>query len=397
MNDLLVALIFWISAGFVFYVFVGYPLLIAVLAKLFGRPPKVDESRVPRSVSVVISAFNEERTLDRRLSEFERLIAESGLQGEVIVVSDGSTDRTVSIAREQERRCGVVRTIELDRNQGKAVALSTGCAAAKHEVIVFADARQTWAADALTRLLAPLSDPTVGAVSGDLVIESSSGVMAGVGLYWRYEKWLRANEGRLHSTVGATGAISCVRRELFRPIPPGTILDDVWWPLGVVMQGKRVVHTPGANAFDRLPEKTKDEFRRKVRTLAGNFQIVATNPATLLPWRNPIWIQFLSHKLGRLAAPWALIALFASGLILSLVGSKARWFYEAATLGQAVLYAFGLLGVAGLSKNKLASVASSFLVLNSAAWISFWVWISGRAGKSWGKVSYRSAPRSAAS
>jgi len=193
------------------------------------------------------------------------------------VVSDGSTDGTAASARQVARAVGVgqtfvsaafsgrqeclpharanVRVLELPSNVGKAAALSAGCTAAVHDILVFADARQTWAADALPLLLENFADPSVGAVSGDLVVQSAPGVMAGVGLYWQYEKELRKLESQVHSTVGVTGAISAVRRRLFRAIPPGTLLDDVYWPLQVAMQGLRVVHDGRAHAYDRLPAR----------------------------------------------------------------------------------------------------------------------------------------------
>src|SRR5207248_2251639 len=133
------------------------------------------------------------------------------------------------------------------------------------------------------------ADPEVGAVSGDLTL-TSAGVLGGVGLYWRFEKWLRKKESRLWAQVGVSGSISAVRRKLFRPIPRGTILDDVYWPMQVVLQGYRVVHDSEACAFDRLPPRPGDEFRRKVRTLAGNIQLLTLLPALLLPWRNPVWV-----------------------------------------------------------------------------------------------------------
>ena len=146
-----------------------------------------------------------------------------------------------------------MRIIELSENEGKAQALSRGCAAAQGEILVFADARQRWAADALQRLLENFDRPGVGAVSGDLVIEAPPGVLAGVGLYWRYEKWLRRNEGRVHSTVGVSGSICAVRRQLFQADSPRVLLDDLYWPLEVVMQGRRVVYDGRALAYDRLP------------------------------------------------------------------------------------------------------------------------------------------------
>jgi hypothetical protein len=171
---------------------------------------------------------------------------------------------------------------------------------------------------------------------------------------------------------------------LFREIPGRTILDDVYWPMRVVMQGFRVVHDGRAQAFDRLPEKPRDEFRRKVRTLSGNFQLVCRLPALLVPWRNPLWIQFASHKLLRLAVPWMLIALFAVSVVRT--GAFCRLALAAQILGY-------VLAIAGLDRriaprSRLASAAASFVVLNAAAWVAFWVWASGRAGMSWRKVIY---------
>jgi cellulose synthase/poly-beta-1,6-N-acetylglucosamine synthase-like glycosyltransferase len=270
-------------------------------------------------------------------------------------------------------------------NSGKAAALSTGCQAARHEILVFADARQVWAADALPQLLRPFSDPRIGAVSGDLAIESSPGVLAGVGLYWRYEKWLRRSESRFHSTVGVTGAICAVRRNLFRTIPVGTLLDDVYWPLQVNLQGFRVVHESRARAFDRFPENVASEFHRKVRTLTGNFQLLTLLPTVLLPWRNPVWLQFLSHKFFRLLVPWALLILVS--LNLALTGPL----YQATFWLQVLFYTTAVIGLnqAIAKRFRTLSAASSFVVLNAAAWAAFWNWLSGRATRSWSKVTYQ--------
>src|SRR5262249_5247255 len=148
------------------------------------------------------------------LGELTRLMQAAGVQGEIIVISDASTDRSAAIAAQHPG----VRVIEMPAKQGKAAALNAGAAIAQHELLVFAGARQRWAEDALTRLLENFADPAIGAVSGDLVLESAPGVLAGVGLYWRFEKWLRKTESKLGSQVGVTGAISAVRRPLFRDI-----------------------------------------------------------------------------------------------------------------------------------------------------------------------------------
>ncbi len=373
--------LFWAGAALVLYTYAGYPLLIWAIVRLL-RPAPPRHAPFAGSLSIIVAARNEAARITGRLKELTELLEASGWTGEIIVVSDNSSDDTAELARSFGDRG--VRVIELPEHVGKAAALSEACALAEHDILVFADARQRWARDALEKLLRNFADPRVGAVSGELVVESGSGVVAGVGLYWRYEKNLRYLEGRLYSTVGATGAISAVRRDLFRPIPPGTILDDVYWPLQVVMQGHRVIHEREARAFDRLPPRPRDEFRRKVRTLSGNFQLVARAPAVVLPWRNPIWFQFISHKLMRLVVPWALLTMLISSALSDQLPYRQLFFAQVAG------YVLGLLGlcVTRNVRGRMTVLASSFVVLNVAAWLAFWVFISGRASRSWRKVDY---------
>jgi len=373
---------FWVCFALATYTYIFYPILL-VLANCLVRHERAI-GPVQTSVSFLLPVHNEAQNLERRLDELSRMIEVSGLRGEIIVISDASTDRTVEIARQFAQRG--VRVIEMAPKQGKAAALNAGAAAASSGLLIFADARQRWADDALLRLVENFADPAIGAVSGDLMLERSPGVLAGVGLYWRFEKWLRRQESRLGSQVGVTGAISAVRRSLFRAIPPGTLLDDVYWPMYVVLQGYRVVHDERAKAFDRLPEDPRDEFRRKVRTLAGNFQLLTRLPAAaLFPWANRVWCQWISHKLLRLTVPWALLGLFVSCFFL-----KSEW-YQIFFWVQTAAYALGVLGlIPPLGRNiKLLGAAASFLVLNAAAWLAFWVWITGRAGHSWHKAQYQ--------
>jgi cellulose synthase/poly-beta-1,6-N-acetylglucosamine synthase-like glycosyltransferase len=365
----------------VLYPYVLYPVVLALLVRLRPRPI-AKRKGWKESVSIVLSAYNEEASIGRRILKLQDLLHLSEMQGEIIVVSDGSTDRTAEIARLQG--AGEVRVLDFASNCGKAAALSAGCEVARNDILVFADTRQSWDSDSLRFLVENFSDPMVGAVSGDLLLESNSGVTAGVSLYWRYEKWVRRQESKVHSTVGVTGAISAVRRKLFRPIPPGTILDDVYWPLIVAMQGFRVIHDDRARAYDRLPEKSRDEFRRKVRTLSGNFQLCALLPAALLPWRNPLWFQFISHKVFRLLVPWALMGFLASALVL-------RGPLYSLLLGcQVAFYALALLSgwEGAVLGRRVATAAGAFVLLNVAAWVAFWVWLSGKAVHSWHKVNY---------
>jgi cellulose synthase/poly-beta-1,6-N-acetylglucosamine synthase-like glycosyltransferase len=307
----LIEAVFWTSLLAAGYVYVGYPLVLAVWSRLAPRP--VRRSGWEPAVSVVIVVHNERDTIERKIDNC--LCLDYPREKVQVVVSlDGPTDGTDVLVRQRELPIDVVAS---SRHQGKAAALNRAVAAATGDIVVFCDARQRVDTGALRELVANFADPTVGAVTGELVLVADDGAEAadGVGLYWRYEKALRAMESRIHSTVGATGALYAIRRQLFVPLPEETILDDVMVPLRVVLGGRRIVWEPRAKAYDRVcpPEL---EFQRKVRTLAGNFQLVALMPQVLRPWRNPIFVQFLSHKVGRLLVPYCLVLLFASNLLL---------------------------------------------------------------------------------
>jgi poly-beta-1,6-N-acetyl-D-glucosamine synthase len=376
--------IVWVGLIIVLYAYVMYPIAVWLLSRLRRQSPRASAAPpAAPAFSVVLAVQDEGSRITSRLDEIGALIATTGSPAEIIVVANGCRDDTAALARAHPSP--LVRVIELTERAGKAHALTCGCESAKGDLLVFADARQRWAADCLQRLLENFASPEVGAVSGELVIEAASGVLAGVGLYWRYEKWLRRSEGRLHSTVGVSGSICAVRRALFSPIPRGVLLDDVYWPLRVVMQGRRVVHDERALAYDRLPDRPADEFRRKVRTLSGNFQLAAMLPQALLPWCNPIWVQFISHKLLRLLIPWLLLAVFfASGLLLDTP------LYRMIFLAQLLFYALAASALAGGpgSAWRLGKVAASFVVVNAAAWLAFWVWIFGRSDVAWKRVAY---------
>lgn len=336
------AIWFWASILFALYVYAGYPLLLAIWAALVSRP--VARRFTPGSaptISVVIAARNESDRLGDRIANL--LEAEYPIPVEIIVVSDGSTDRTASVVASFGDR---VRFIERSR-AGKPRALNAGVEAAHGDVIVFADARQRFARNALVALAANFADPAVGAVTGELVLDCEAGSVAadsevaeGVGLYWQYEKWLRRQESRIWSTLGATGAIYAIRRSLWRPLPPETLLDDVLIPMRIVLNGQRVVFDDQARAFDRVSASGAEESRRKTRTLAGNYQILALEPRLVIPFVNPVWLQYVSHKVGRLIVPWCLAAAFITNIPLAF----QSWPYRLALLVQLGFYGLALVG-----------------------------------------------------
>ena len=332
--------LFWTAAIFVAYVYVGYPALLGVWSAVAARRAR---PAVPRAgttlpgVSVIIAARNEAHRLPARIENL--LAADYPVTLEIIVASDGSTDQT-SEALAPYRDAVTLLTLPPG---GKAAALNAAVARATRPILVFADARQRFAPDAIRRLAAHFDDAHTGAVSGGLVIDcdgQGSTIGEGVGVYWKYESWLRRREAVVGSTLGVTGAIYAMRRDLWQPLPPDTILDDVLGPMRIVLRGFRVRIEPAALAFDNAAGDAATELRRKIRTLAGNFQLLAAEPRLLLPVVNPVWLQFMSHKVGRLLVPYALLAFCAASLVLA----TRSWFYAAVVGGEAV---FALLAIYG--------------------------------------------------
>jgi len=343
--------LFWVSAFVIGYVYAGYPLLLALWSALPWLPPSGGRSAASRlpsgshgidrrwpALSIIVAARNEAARLPARVANLLN-IPYPGPR-EVIVVSDGSTDGSVECLAAFEG----VRVLDLPAG-GKPLALNAGVAAATGEILVFADARQQFCEDALVALAAPFEDETVGGVTGELILdcETSDGgstIGEGVGLYWTYEKWLRRKESAVWSTLGATGAIYALRRTVWQPLPAGTLLDDVLAPMRAVLSGYRIVFEERARAFDRASPDARVEARRKTRTLAGNYQILAQEPRLLLPIVNPVWLQYGSHKIGRLLVPWALIGVFLASAALA----PANVWFAAALIAQVAFYALALLG-----------------------------------------------------
>ena len=341
--------LFWASILFIAYVYVGYPVLLALWSRAAGRAPRPAATAGVRypTLSIVVAARNEASRLRPRIENLLELTYPHPV--EIIVVSDGSTDGTRDAVRTFGDR---VRLLEVPRG-GKPRALNAGVAASRGEVVVFADARQRFATDALLALASNFAHPEVGAVTGELMLDCElqdvpeSTVADGVGLYWKYEKWMRRHESLVWSTLGATGAIYAMRRELWRPLPPDTLLDDVLAPMRVVLGGKRVVFDERARAFDRVADAAS-ESRRKTRTLAGNYQILALEPRLLIPIVNPVWLQYVSHKLGRLVVPWALVISLISNAVLA----PRRWPYALALLVQLCFYGLAIFGGLMESRNR---------------------------------------------
>jgi biofilm PGA synthesis N-glycosyltransferase PgaC len=362
-------LLFWISLGLIAYANFGYPIFLWLLARI--RPRPVARAAIYPSVSIIIAAHNEEKNLPAKLQNIRQLRYPAG-RLQVVIASDGSSDRTAEMLRTHS---DVLVPVILDEPQGKANALNEAVRRAEGEILLFLDMRQVVDPDAVTHLVSCLADPDVGAVSGELVLETNEREPQplSLGVYWKIEKAVRKLESETGSVVGATGAIYAIRREYYAEIPKGTILDDVFVPMHVARMGKRVVFEPLAIARDRVFSQKGKEFKRKVRTLTGNYQLFRLAP-WMLTGANPLLFRLISHKLLRLVVPVLMILMLVtsaapSGEFWRVVLWLQLWFYALAALCGAFPQ---------LKRFKLAALANTYVVLNLAAIAAFYNFIRGK-------------------
>lgn len=302
--------VFFLAATWVIlYVVLVYPLMLAWYARRRGRP--VRKMPLSPSISIIVAVYNGEAFLAEKLKSILALQYPRD-RTEVIVVSDGSTDQTVRIA-ESFAPDGVT-LIQLPRG-GKPAALNAAIRAARGEILVLTDVRQILAPDSVALLMESFADASVGVVSGELIVrKGGSEQESSIGLYWKLEVWIRNQLSAIDSMFGASGSLYAIRRDLAVPIPVDLLLDDVYLPLAAFFRGYRLVMDSRARAYDD-PTALDTEFQRKVRTLAGNYQILLAYPA-LLGRANRMWVHFMSYKLGRLLLPWSLITVAISSVYL---------------------------------------------------------------------------------
>jgi cellulose synthase/poly-beta-1,6-N-acetylglucosamine synthase-like glycosyltransferase len=365
-------ILFLVGAGFAFYIVAGYPLLLALLAR--WRPKPIRKQFTEKTVTVLLAVYNGEQWMRAKLQSILRLDYPRRRM-QILAISDGSTDQTDSIVTEFR-----AQGVELLRvpHGGKAAALNAGMARATGEILFFTDVRQPLEPDALRHLVACLGDPAVGGASGHIVfMQGDGGREADVGLYWRFEKWLRDKLTEVDSLLVATGCIYALRRELARPLPADALIDDAYLPLAAVFGGYRFVFERRAIAYD-YPTRLNVEFERKVRTLAGLFQVVQSYPR-LLNIFTGVGFHFFSYKLGRLVLPYALLLAALSAFWL-----PYPW-AEVTIGGQALLY--GLAAVdhwvpAGSALRKLSAACRTFVVMVAAAFCAGSI-LFVPAGKLW--------------
>lgn len=377
-------IVLWLSCAGILYTYAVYPFLIWMLA--LCRPQRCRIASVSPSVSVVMAVHNGASLLPKKIEHLLRL--DYPHVKEIIVVSDGSTDDTAGLLSDYDNP--ILKSIILQEHLGKAVAVNAGMKAASGDVILFVDIRPEIQPGTLQKMLDYFADPKVGCVAGDLILlqDGHDSVSAAVGgLYWRYEQWIRKCEAAYDSPVGVYGGCYAIRRALAVEQPAGMILDDMFQPLSIIRQGYRSVFATGAHVFDKWPKSASGEFDRKVRTLAGNFQLVQMAP-WILTLQNRVLLQFVSHKLMRLVVPYLVVLV----LVCSLMLSPGSVFYALFAGVQICALALALAGLYFKVPvvDRLAAPAGALLVLNVAAVVGLYKFLA-TPGPLW-KIWKPSAP-----
>jgi len=380
---------FWCAACLMLYTYAGYPLWIYSRSRLHPQPPR--QGPMLPTVSIILAVHNGAALLRLKVDHL-LLLDYPRDRMEIVIVSDGSTDGTDDILRQFPDP--PVRSIRCSEHCGKAAALNMGMQSATGEILLFLDIRPTIEGNALRLLLSNFADPHVGCVAGELVLRDDghdAGAKAVGGLYWRYEQWIRNCEAKVDSPLGVYGGFYAVRRKLARALPEGTILDDMLQPLSIIRQGYRSVLDVRARVYDIWPKSLRGEFHRKVRTLAGNFQLLQLAPWLLLR-QNRLRFELISHKLLRLLVPILLVILLISSALLA----NRSLLYAGALAAQIVLYVLATLGAGrGIPVlMRIAGPASAFCMLNAAVVVGFYKFLFTR-GPLW-KIWTSAAPASVA-
>jgi biofilm PGA synthesis N-glycosyltransferase PgaC len=375
--------LFWVALALLGYLYLGYPIAAWLRARL--RPRSHRRAPAEPTVTLIVVAHNEE---DRIVPRLDNLLALDYPRDrlDIVLASDGSTDGTVGRARRYEE--AGVRVHAFAKRRGKAAVLNDVVPSARGEIVVLADARQRFDPSAVRALVANFADPEVGVVSGELLMtpaRASAAIGQGASFYWRYEKFIRRLESCTGSTVGATGAIYAIRRTLFTPIPDDTILDDVVIPMRIVRQGYRVVFEPRARAYDSASATSRAESVRKVRTIAGTFQLFARETWLFNPFRNPVWFETLSHKGLRLLAPVLQVVVLATGF-----GLPDLPVYRLLLAAQFLFYGAALGGYTHRHwqrRFRILTVPYTICLLNWSTVVAFTRVVAGRQRPTWDRAA----------
>jgi len=369
------------SLGLLLYTYVGYPILLMVLAWFRSERSTAARDPVPwPTVSVVVSALNEEAVIGRRIDNLLDLDYPSD-RLQIVIGSDGSTDRTGEIVRRY--RTPRVRFHDFPLRRGKANVLNDLVRRATGDYVVFTDANTLFDRQAVKELIRGFrSHPSACAVVGWMECRTPEGTANLEGVYWRYETALKRLESRFGTVLGANGPIYAIERAKFRPLPPDTIVDDFLLPMLMRLDGGgSAVFRPSAKAWETVAATVRDEFRRRVRIGAGDIHALRHTWRLLLPSQGMFAVSYWSHKVLRWMGPWLLIGTFVSSLwLVDRAWSRALLGAQLLAYGMGLAVPlFGRVPVIG----RMAIAAWFFIVLNAAILIGTVKFLTGRAAPTW--------------
>ena len=358
-------IVFWASVGLLGYVLIGYPVLLLLISKFCKQLDFQPVDRLP-NVTLVVPAHNEIAVIREKLANL-KAIDYPGDKLEILVGSDGSTDGTNEVVQSEEN--DQLRLLAFENRRGKASVVNDCVSQAKNEVICLCDANVMFAGDALKQLVTPLCDPTIGAVTGMVVLRSEeSNFGSGETTYYSFERQIQIAECQVGSLIGVDGGMYVIRKSLFQPLPADTILDDFVVTMRVIRQKGKVIYQPSAVATENGTPEAKQEWRRRVRVAAGSVQSLFRGEFPRLTQPVVFW-QYLSHKLLRWLAPVYLLSALASNVLLL----TDAWFYRVFMLGQVAIYALALIATFSIAvrRTRLGGIPFYFLMSNAAMLLGY--------------------------
>ena len=366
------------------FAYAGYPVVIYMLSKLFGRsekPKPLADDQLPL-VSLLIAAYDEEDEIERRLVNAMALDYPAD-RLEIVIASDGSTDRTCDIVRRvAAANPGRIRLLDYTDNRGKATVLNDAFQTIRGEIVVLSDANTTMREDSLRRLVKWFAIPDIGVVCGRLVMTDPSTGNNVDSMYWKYETFLKKCESKLGALLGSNGAIYAIRKELFPGVPAGTIIDDFYIPLAAKRRYKcRIIYETRAVACEETAISIRDEFHRRSRIGAGGFQSIGMLWRLLWPRHGWVAFAFLCHKVVRWLCPFFLIVAFVSNFFL-----LDTLFGQVTLALQVGGYTAALAGNWMPSKPKFLRVfrlPTMFATMNAALLVGFFKWLFRNQSGAW--------------
>jgi cellulose synthase/poly-beta-1,6-N-acetylglucosamine synthase-like glycosyltransferase len=377
--------LFLTSAVVVVYAYLGYPVIVAVVACLFGKrrqPPGLHGDGLPR-VSLLVVACNERQFIAQRITNALSIDYPAD-RLEIVIASDGSTDETADIVRQFEDPR--VRLLEYATRRGKSAVLNESVPLLAGEIVLFSDANTFFQADAPKRLVRWFTDPQVLAVCGKLILNDPITGRNVDSLYWRYETFLKRFESRLGALLGANGAVYALRRADFCPFPNETIIDDFVIPLTARLRhGGVIVYDEQAIAYEECPPEIRDEFRRRARIGAGGFQSLSQLWPLLIPTQGWMAFTFFSHKLLRWLCPFFLLVALVSNVLL-----LPQPIFVATLAAQAAFYGLSWLGGRLQGRGRVVrclKLGAMFTSMNAALLTGFWRWLTGRQCGVWQRTT----------